>query len=196
MQPGRHGQLNLLEGTMPDELLKYSLQVDGRPLNFFRLLGWHPPLLQAFARVGARIRESDLISPRLRELAILRTSAQSACEYEFAQHAAIGMELGIDADEINATRLPIEEHPWESAERLLLQVTDELLADADLAGSTWDAMRGRWDEAQVVELILLIGSYRAFAMLMNVAALPLDTGVSPWPEIETGDAAGSVARDA
>jgi 4-carboxymuconolactone decarboxylase len=73
------------------------------PLPFLAMLDV-PDLADAIQNVGARIRFSGALDPRLREVAILATAAAFGSGYEWDYHEPIGRNLGLGAGEIAAIR--------------------------------------------------------------------------------------------
>ena len=50
-----------------------------------------------------------------------------------------------------------------------------------MGDATWAALRGRWNEAELVELVAMAGFYRMVSGFLNTMGVPLDDGVPPWP---------------
>lgn len=73
------------------------------PLPFLAMLDV-PELADAIQNVGARIRFSGGLDPRLREVAILATAAAFGSGYEWDYHEPIGRKLGLSAAEIATIR--------------------------------------------------------------------------------------------
>ena len=89
-----------------DDLLRGVLSAapggQERPVNVFTTLARHPKLFRDWIRLGGRLLGGSSFSARERELAILRTAHNCGSEYEWAQHVKIGLEAGLDRDEIEA----------------------------------------------------------------------------------------------
>jgi alkylhydroperoxidase family enzyme len=154
-----------------DDLLRGVLSAapggQERPVNVFTTLARHPKLFRDWIRLGGRLLGGSSFTPRERELAILRTAHNCGSEYEWAQHVKIGLEAGLDRDEIEAVRRALDEHPWPEGERLVLETADELHARNTLSDSTWSRLAERYDERQLIELPMLVGHYTMLAYALN-----------------------------
>jgi hypothetical protein len=52
----------------------------------------------------------------------------------------------------------------------------------DVSDSTWTELTSEWSESELVELIMLVGSYRALAGFLNATRVERDAGVPGWPD--------------
>lgn len=167
-----------------DELratLAGALAIDGRPLNIFGVLGRHPKLLKRFNLLGGFLLNKGLVPDRERELVILRIGWNAQAEYEFGQHTVIGKRCGLTDDEIGALTKPPGEHPWSADDRALVALADDLAADDCVTDATWSGLAARWNDAELVELLILAGFYRLVSGFLNSAGVQLDDGVPGFP---------------
>src|SRR5262249_14005346 len=65
------------------------------PLNVFRMMAHAETLFPHWVRLGGAILGRAKLSPRLRELVILRVARLSKCDYEWTQHVPIAKACGI-----------------------------------------------------------------------------------------------------
>ncbi len=165
------------------EVLAGALTRDGRPLAIFAALGHHPKLLKRFNLLGGFLLNKGLLPARERELVILRVGANARAVYEFGQHALIGRDAGLTDDEIaGAAGAP---HGWSAEDRALLDLADDLCARDTVSDATWAALRPRWSDAELVELVVCAGFYRLVSGFLNATGVELDPGVPGWPTPET-----------
>lgn len=144
------------------------------PLVLFRTLGASERAWRKF-RAGSLL-DGRVISLRAREIVIDRTCALARCEYEWGVHvAAFAKAAGLTAEEIAATCSPDgAAETWSDAERALITTADAFHARARLTDAEFAALRAWYDEAQILEIILLCGFYRTVAYLANGLNLPLE----------------------
>jgi len=148
------------------------------PLVLFRTLATSERAWRKF-RAGSLLDPGPL-SLRERELVIDRTCALAGNEYEWGVHVAIfagpaGLtpeEVAATAGEGSAARL------WSEAERALLAAAEALHARARLSDPEFAALRAHYDEAQVLEVILLCGFYRMVSYVVGALDLPLEPGAA------------------
>ncbi|OYU70994.1 MAG: carboxymuconolactone decarboxylase [Alphaproteobacteria bacterium PA2] len=144
------------------------------PLVLFRTVG-------RSARAWRKFREGSLLDGRLislreREILIDRTCALAGCEYEWGVHiAAFAKAAGLTPNEIAATCTSDGAcETWSEAEGALIATANALHANARLSDAEFAALRAWYDEAQVLEIIMLCGFYRTVAYLANGLDLPLE----------------------
>ena len=146
------------------------------PLLLFRVLARDERLFQRLFAGGLLDRGN--LTLRMRELAILRTTANCKSEYEWGVHVAgfaerAGFtEVEVD-DTLNASPSATS---WSDAERILLRLMDELHDRANISDALWADAIQHFTEPQLLELIMLAGYYHLIAFLTNGLRLPLE----PW----------------
>jgi alkylhydroperoxidase family enzyme len=125
------------------------------------------------AAAGARL------DPRYRELAILRVAWRTRSEYEWRQHTRIALGTGLTTEHLYA----IPEGPgsalWTPLERAIVDAVDQIVDSSCVDGPTWEALAGPLDEAQLLELLFVIGGYVCFASVANSARLTPDPPTEP-----------------
>jgi 4-carboxymuconolactone decarboxylase len=143
------------------------------PLKLFRTLAVHFDIASRMRPLGAGLLAHNLIEPRERELVILRTTALNGAEYEWGVHATLFKELS--DDEVRGT-VPGEAHEWNERDALLIRVCDELNASATVSDDLWEELHKHWDDAQLIELVVLAGWYRTISYVINAARIEPE----PW----------------
>lgn len=156
-------------------------EVEGVPnLNIFRTMVRHPKLADRFNRFGGYFLYKSTLPAREREVVILRTGWRSEAVYEFGQHTVIGRNAGMTDEEI--ARLATEgTDGWAEGDRDLIDLVDELCATNDVSDGTWARLTARWDEADMIELVLLAGFYRLVSGFLNALRVQLEPGTPGWP---------------
>jgi AhpD family alkylhydroperoxidase len=137
------------------------------PPNLFLTLGRNRALFRGWLRFAGRLMPGGSLARREAEMVILRVAHHRGCAYELEHHARLAARAGVDAAEV-ARLCGGPTTGWAGRERALLDATDALLA-GDLPDATWDELRRHLDEAEAVELCLLVGHYDMLATV--IAAL-------------------------
>jgi len=146
------------------------------PSNVLGLLANHPALAKAFLGYNAYLLGRDLtIPPHIRELVILRVAWRRRCRYEWAQHVRIARRAGLSDEEI--ARIRAGDTDDESIGQIIAAV-DELDAHSTLSDETYQALAGKFDDRQLMDLVFTIGTYGLLAMAFNAFGLELDQGLS------------------
>jgi alkylhydroperoxidase family enzyme len=147
---------------------------DAAPVpNVLATLMHHPTLAGPFLAYNQVLLQSPALDPRRRELMILRVAWRTRSRYEWVQHARLAARLGITTDEIAAIAGG-EPPDWTPLERALLDATDELVDHYRVADDTWKRLAEHLDEAQLVELVFVVGTYVGLAMAFNSLGLQID----------------------
>jgi AhpD family alkylhydroperoxidase len=145
------------------------------PLNIFRTLAHAETALRPALRLGQAILTRAELDPVLRELAILRVARMTGAEYEWVQHVAIGLAVGVRDEQVAALEAGDAQAGCFSAEeRLVLRFATELMESDEASEATVSAAREAFSDREVVELVLTCGYYRMLAALMRTAAIDLD----------------------
>jgi alkylhydroperoxidase family enzyme len=122
------------------------------------------------------------ITPRDRELVILRTGYLCRSDYEWAQHAPIGLRAGLTGEELARIARGPEAPGWSPADAALLRAADELHRDQHISDATWARLRERFDDRQMLDIIFTIGQYTMVSMYLNSAGVQLEKGQTGIPK--------------
>jgi 4-carboxymuconolactone decarboxylase len=158
------------------ELLGSVATTTGPATNIFRTLVRHPGLFRRWLPFGGKLLAGKL-PPRDRELAILRTGWRCGSEYEWGQHVLIGRAAGLTDEEINRIQAGPDAAGWDPADAVVLRAADELHDDSCIQESTWNLLADRYDERQLIELVMLIGHYHMVAFTLNTLGVQREPGV-------------------
>jgi len=152
------------------------------PIRLFRTLARNPRVLSRIR--GGNLLDRGSITAREREIVILRTCARTGSEYEWGVHAAFfAGRVGLGERELVATvHGAADDACWTPAEALLLRLADELHDTAHVSDSLWSALGERYEDAQLVELLVLAGFYHAIAYVTNGARIELEEFGARFPE--------------
>lgn len=159
------------------ELLGRLRRPDGSVLNIFRTLANHPDLARRWLVFGNHILAKSTLSPRVRELAILRTGWRCQSEYEWGQHVLISLDLGIAGIEIERLQDETISAEWIPSEAAVLRATDELHAEKVISAATWTELTEHFTEQQLMDLVFTVGQYTLVSMALNTFGVQRDKGV-------------------
>ncbi|HEB90710.1 MAG TPA: carboxymuconolactone decarboxylase family protein [Deltaproteobacteria bacterium] len=155
---------------------------DGPILNIFRTLAHHPKLMKRWLVFGNHVLAKNTLTPRERELAILRVGWLRKAEYEWAQHVAIALDSGLSQEEIERVPAGAGAAGWSESEVALLKAVDELVGDAFIEDETWQALGRFFDTEQIMDLIFTVGQYNLVSMALNSLGVQLEEGAKGFPE--------------
>ena len=161
------------------KLLEAS-RMDGRVLNIFATLARHPDLLRRWLVFANHILGKSTLAPRERELVILRIGYLCQSGYEWGQHVLIARAEGMTDAEIRSAKTGPATPGLSDLDRLLLQATDELHADAHVSDATWQALSGHLSLQQMMDVVFTVGQYNLVSMALNSFGVQPDEGLPGW----------------
>ncbi|HEX7097469.1 MAG TPA: carboxymuconolactone decarboxylase family protein [Acidimicrobiales bacterium] len=151
---------------------------DDRPkgLNVLGTLARHPDLARAFHTFNGHVLFATTLTPRQRELLVLRVAAVRDAEYEWAQHAVLAGDAGITDDEVARVRTGESGGlgEWSPLEGALLRAVDDLVRDALVSDETWAVLAAELDDQQLMDVVFTVGAYDLLAMAFRTFGIPLD----------------------
>ena len=122
------------------------------------------------------------IPPRERELLILRAGYLCNSDYEWAQHAPLGLRVGLTDAEIARIPKGPDAPGWSALDALLLRATDELHKDKHISDATWRGLDERYDDRQMMDVVFTVGQYTMVSMFLNSAGVQLVKGQTGIPK--------------
>ncbi len=128
--------------------------------DFMGTMLHHPKLCHSHFDVGiSLLREGDL-TPRDRELGVLRTGWLCQAPFEWGAHVAIGSSAP----------------GWSDHDRAILKAVEELHDDAMISDETWAKLEADFSKKLLIELLVMIGQYHSLAYVQNSLRLRLNPG--------------------
>ncbi len=143
-------------------------------LNAMGVLAHHPELADAYNQLIRHALYFTTLTPRERELLVLRVAYIRGATYEWAQHVYQAGVAGLSPDAVALVRQGPDAPGWDPHERALLSAADELLADARIAEDTYAVLATTFDTQQMMDLVFTVGAYETFAMAMRTFDVELD----------------------
>jgi 4-carboxymuconolactone decarboxylase len=181
-------------------LAPVARDADGHLPNVFTTLVRHPGLFRHFLPFGSHLLRGGRLPGRTRELLILRTAYNTRAGYEWGRHVPLARAAGVTDEEIRRLGAGPDAQGWTPADALVLRAADELHRDARLSAATWSALCADHDEAQLIEITMLVGQYHMVAFFLNSAGTRLEPGYDteplPAPTGAGADAAEGAHGDA
>lgn len=151
-----------------------NLSLADIPELVFTLLK-HPDLYQAIAGLSIQLLGRGRLSPRDRELVVLRTAWLWQAPYEWGEHVKLAHAAGITSDEVERVTAGSAAPGWDAHEAALLRAAEELCDDAMICDATWAVLAQRLDEQQLFELPVLVGQFTNVAFFQNALRLRLES---------------------
>jgi alkylhydroperoxidase family enzyme len=151
---------------------------DGSTLNIFATLANHPKLLKRWMVFATHVMSKNTLSPRDRELAILRVGVLCQSPYEFGQHVVIAERCDITPAEIGQVRVGPAHPGWTPLEVALLTAVDELHEHSRILDDTWATLAAAYSDEQMIDIIFTVGQYHLVSFALNSCGVELDEGIA------------------
>jgi 4-carboxymuconolactone decarboxylase len=145
----------------------------------FKALLRSPELGDRLQRVGAYIRYDSVIPQALNEMAILQAGRHWNAQYEFYAHRALGIKAGMRPEIADAIALGKRPDPMDADETLVWAFCDELLKTTQVSDAQFAAVKDRFGEQGVLDLVGAVGYYSMVSMILNVDRVQLPAGETP-----------------
>ena len=144
------------------------------PLNFdiLGVLARHPEMARHFLAYNAFLLQRGELPLRLRELAILRLAHTRRSAFLWGEHVRVASAGGLSEDDIE--RLARGNSGFDGVDRMVLEATDELLAQGRAQPATWQRLVAELGTHQAMELIFVVGTYGMLAMACDTWGLVHD----------------------
>ena len=144
------------------------------PFNIFKTLANHPALAGKFGVWGNQVLFKSSLTPRDRELAILRVGWLCRATYEWHHHVAIARDsAGMSAADIALARTGPAS--WSDADDdVLLRAVDELVGDHFVSDATWSLLAQRFDTVQLIDFVFAVGQYTMVSMALTSFGVQLE----------------------
>ena len=159
-----------------DERQAELVRMAGAEYGVYTTLVRHPDLFADFLPFGRRLLRMSSLSPRERELMIMRTAYRCRARYEWAHHDVIGRRAGLTDEDIALLGTDVPPPDTEPATALLLRAADELVADHVLSDATWAELTATYTVPQMIEICMLVGEYAMLAGALNSLGVQIEEG--------------------
>jgi 4-carboxymuconolactone decarboxylase len=136
------------------------------PYHLISLLLNNKPLLNAYVVLGRYIGSNLKLSPRDRELLIIRCSVKLESIYEFSHHQLIARSVGILDKEIEELQLPTPKGML-AVDLALVQACDELIDKTELSEKSFGTLSKHFDTNTILEIISVVSLYQWTAMMLR-----------------------------
>jgi alkylhydroperoxidase family enzyme len=151
-------------------------------LNLMGTLAHHPDLTTAYNHLISHALYFTTITPRQRELLVLRVAHLRGAAYEWAQHVYQASVVGISSEEVARVRRGADAEEWAPLERALLAAVDELVAGAAVEEATYTELSKELDTQQMMDVVFTVGVYDVLAMVLRTFEVQLDDDLRGYAE--------------
>lgn len=153
----------------------------GEGIAVNRTFARHAELNKARSPRANFINRVSKLTPRDREIFILRIGWDCQSEYEWAQHVgSVGRARDWGLDPVKIADGPSAQG-WTPFEQTILRAVDELYRDTMVSDATWKALSAEYDTEHLMSGVFTASSYRATSMSLNAYGVQLEAGNERFP---------------
>ncbi|MFA1537511.1 carboxymuconolactone decarboxylase family protein [Actinomadura monticuli] len=155
----------------------------GRLHGPFNAMLYSPSVGLPLQDLGVALRFRTAFTKREREIATLVVAAHVRSDYEWYAHERIGRRHGLTDAEMDALREGRAPMFGDVRERVVLEAARQLAAEGDLADAVFTEAVATLGRAALVELVTLVGYYKALALQLRVFRVGVPDGedAPEWP---------------
>ena len=166
------------EGQAPagvQEIYNRIRENGAKVINLYRILAYNPHILRDFLRLGSSLLAKTELSPKLRELAILRVAKLTGSEYEWVQHYPIALEVGVSPKQTETISHWRSSKNFSEKECAVLQYTEEVAQNVNVNDETFKALQQHLNNREIIELTVSIGYWGMVARLLEALQVNIDS---------------------
>ena len=138
-----------------------------------------PGVAEPAQRLGEHLRFRSSIPAALNEMAILLTARRWTAQFEWYAHRQLGEQAGMAPATFEALASGRRPPSLTADEAAIYDFASALLRDGEVSDKDFAAVRDRFGERGVVDLICTVGYYSTVSMILNVHRHELPAGAVP-----------------
>jgi 4-carboxymuconolactone decarboxylase len=148
----------------------------GAPDTVFRTLLHVPEMVDGVMPYTIYLSEESSLTPRHRELLILRTAWLCGSDALWARHAPRAAGAGLSAAEIRRTAEGPDAAGWDPFDATLLRLADQLYRNSSVTDATWQALSAGYDMPHLMDAVETVNHFTVLAMVLNSLGVQPDAG--------------------
>ena len=171
-------RVKLLEKEDADPMVQAIYQKiedsGGEVINLLKALAHSPKICRDWNRMGITLLLKGDLSPRLRELAILRVGDLARANYERTKHVPIALQAGANQEQIDNLSNWTNADCFDAQEQAVLQYTDEVARNIRVSDDTFKKIAEFLSPKEIVELTTTIGYYGMVCRTLEALEIQLE----------------------
>jgi alkylhydroperoxidase family enzyme len=172
-------RINLLEkkdvDPMVEQIFQKTEDSGGEVINLMKALAHSPKICRDINRIGITLLLKGDLSPKLRELAILRVGDLSKANYEWTKHVPIALQVGASQEQIDDLARWADSTRFDEQERAVLQYTDDVTRNVRASDDSFNGIAAFLSEKEIVELTVTIGYYGMVCRVLETLDIELES---------------------
>ena len=147
----------------------------GKLINIYRMLLNSPPLAESWFNHSNTVRWQTSLDGRLREIVIIRLGYVTDTQYVLRQHVpSLAQAEGLSLADCQALQDWRGSDLFDTRERAALAYADSMTLEIVVPDAVFAQLKPHFDDRQIVELTVLIGTYNMNARVLQALELDLE----------------------
>jgi alkylhydroperoxidase family enzyme len=147
---------------------------DGRAGNALRTLLHAPGIAESLFTFHAYVTRDSTLSPRHRELLILRTAWLLNNDYVWSEHVPAARDAGLSAADVRRVAEGPDAQGWTAFEATLLRLADQLFRNAFVNDALYKAVTAEYDLHHTMDAIMTVTAFHTIGLMYNALGVQPD----------------------
>jgi hypothetical protein len=143
-------------------------------LNVMKMFAGTNDMYPAVIEMIKAVFEAQGVSPKLREMIVLRVATKYHVLYEWQAQSMLARNVGLSTREIEAAGSDDAIEGIDADYRLVWKATDEICVEGTLTDDTLCQLLARYGETLTRKLILIISWFNLLSCFINGCRVPLE----------------------
>ncbi len=177
-------RVSLIEEKSHPELEKVISRIrggrGGRLLNIYKMLLHSPALAEKWLDHISAVRWQTDLDGKIREIVIIRIAILNQVEYVLKAHVpAFAVREGLTIGQCAALNDWQASTLFDDQQRATLAYTDAMTQTVKVGNDVFAALKNFFNETQIVELTVLIGTYNMHTRVLQALEVDAETPAEP-----------------
>jgi AhpD family alkylhydroperoxidase len=160
---------------MPEKTRQMLDRSPRPPLNIQLALAHAENSIRHYARFGNSLLTQAKLSPRFREVVILRVATLCNCQYEWTQHFPLAEKVGLTKDQIKEIKRGGISNVLSDQEKAIIRYTDEVVKKVKASDEAFVRIQSFLDSREIAELTLSICYWEMVAKCIESLGVDMQT---------------------
>src|SRR5262247_1145794 len=172
-KPLKWDEMTPEQKTMMEHLVAGERRGASGPFN---VLLRSPEMGDLAQQFGASMRFHSSLPRKLNEMTIIITTRHWTAQYEWNAHRAAAAQAGLSEPIIQTIAAGKRPTSMDADKTIIYNFATELLNTKQVNDPAFKAVKNKFEERGVIDLINVMGYYQLVSMLLNVDRYPLPAG--------------------
>lgn len=168
------------EDAVPEVERLYGLMdaMGNPPPNMHLTFGKHSELYAKWLPFATHIMPASSLTPRDRQILILRCAFNWRCGYAWAQHARISKRIGALGEDEIAALDSSNSFAWDAKDAVLIGACDDCARSMQIGERAWTSLARYYSEKELLDIVFTIGQYALISIALRSLKVRLDEGLT------------------